>query len=134
MCVSHEFKQEPQDEFERDLARALRRVEVRAETTAKFLAVASEARAEPQRTGKMWVRPATGGRLLFLPKPQRWLGGALAAVLVLGLFVGERLQERRKAERVEHQFEVAMRVTGRTLDGVAERISRAGVKEERGEQ
>lgn len=129
--MSDEIKQVPMDEFERDLARALRRVEVRSETTAKFLAIAVEARAEHQRTGKMWVRPASGGRLLFLPKPRIWLGGAIAAVLVLGLFVGEKAQERRKAEIVARQFEVAMRITGRTLDGVGERVSRAGTRQEK---
>jgi len=131
MCVSDELEQEPMDEFERDLARALRRVEVRSETTAKFLAIAAEARAEHQRTGKMWVRPASGGRLLFLPKPQILLGGTIAAVLVLGLFAGEKVQERRKAEIVARQFEVAMRITGRTLDGVEERVSRAGTRQEK---
>ncbi len=132
--MSDEFKQEPMDEFEKDLARALRRVEVRAETTAKFLAIASEARVEQQRTGKMWVKPTSGGRLLFLPKLRIWLCGPIAAVLLLGLFVGEKVQERRKAEIVARQFEVAMRVTGKTLDDVGARVSRAGMKEERERQ
>jgi hypothetical protein len=79
----------------------------------------------------MWVKPASGGRLLFLPRPRLWLGGAIAAVLVLGLFVGEKVQERRKAEIVARQFEVAMRITGRTLDGVEERISQAGTRQEK---
>jgi hypothetical protein len=131
MCVSDEFKQEPMDEFERDLARALRRVEVRSETTAKFLAIAAQARAEHERTGKMWVRPASGGRLLFLPKPRIFLGGVIAAMLLLGLFVGGKVQERRKAEIAARQFEVAMRITGRTLDGVGERVSRAGTRQEK---
>ena len=48
--------------------------------------------------------------------------------------LAHRQQERRQAELVQHQFEVAMRVTGRTLDGVGERISRAGMKSEKREQ
>ena len=73
--------------------------------------------------------------------PQRvyvWQMTVAAMVLLAVLFgVGERVhrrEERRKAELVQRQFDVAMRVTGRTLSGVGERISRAGMKDERGEQ
>jgi hypothetical protein len=61
---------------------------------------------------------------------------AIAAMLLMSVLFGagelvHRQQERRKAELVQHQFDVAMRVTGRTLDGVGERISRAGTKQEK---
>ena len=52
-----------EDEFEAALTRAMRRVEVRAETSAKFLAIAAEAAAERRRTGKLLFRPKTGGLL-----------------------------------------------------------------------
>lgn len=74
--------------------------------------------------------------------PQRvayvWQMAVAAMVLLAVLFgVGEmehRRDERRKAELVERQFDVAMRVAGKTLNGVGERISRAGTKDERGER
>jgi negative regulator of sigma E activity len=74
--------------------------------------------------------------------PQRvsyvWQMAVAAMVLLAVLFgVGEmvhRREERRKAELVERQFDVAMRVTGKTLSGVGERINKAGTKDERGEQ
>ena len=71
--------------------------------------------------------------------PQRispvWQAG-IAAMLLISILFGaaemvHRRQERRQAEIVQHQFDVAMRVTGRTLDGVGERIRRAGMKQEK---
>jgi hypothetical protein len=64
---------------------------------------------------------------------------AMAAMVLLAVLFGvgemaHRREERRKAELVQRQFDVAMRVTGKTLSGVGERISKAGMKDERGEQ
>jgi len=75
----------------------------------------------------------------FRVMPQRispvWQTAIAATLLISVLFgAGElvhRQQERRQAEIVQQQFDVAMRVTGRTLDGVGERISRAGMKQEK---
>ena len=92
--------------------------------------------------GRVMERIAKKERLRLRVLPQRisyvWQTAVAAMVLLAVLFgVGElahRREERRQAELVEHQFEVAMQVAGKTLNGVGERISRAGVKDERGEQ
>ena len=87
-------------------------------------------------------RIAKKDRLRLRMMPQRisyvWQTAVAAMVLLAVLFgLGEsahRREERRQAELVQHQFEVAMQVTGKTLNGVEERISRVAVKDERGEQ
>jgi hypothetical protein len=113
------------DEFERELKEGLGRVP------------APEGFAD-----RVMGRIARKERLRIRMMPQRvsyvWQMAVAAMVLLAVLFgVGERVhrrEERRKAELVQRQFDVAMRVTGRTLSGVGERISRAGMKDERGEQ
>ena len=113
------------DEFEQELKEGLGRVP------------APEGFAD-----RVMGRVARNERLRFRVMPQRvsyaWQMAIAAMVLLAVLFgVGEtvhRREERRRAELVQRQFEVAMRVTGRTLNGVGERISRAGMKDERGEQ
>jgi predicted DNA binding CopG/RHH family protein len=116
MCV--------RDEFEQELKQSLTHVPV------------PEGFAD-----RVMERVAKKERLRFRVMPQRifYVWQALAAMLLLSLLFGaaelvHRQQERRQAELVQHQFEVAMRVTGRTLDGVGERISRAGMKPEKREQ
>jgi hypothetical protein len=122
------MKDEEMDEFERQLSRAMRRVEVRAETTAKFLSIAAAVKEEHERTGRRWIKPASGGRVLFMPRPRAWMGGAIAAVLVLGVLGGERVHQRRQQEMAERQFETAIRVTDHALEQTQAQLQRAGVK------
>ncbi len=114
------------DEFERELKEGLRRVpapEGFADRVMRRIAGEERLRIRmmPQRVSYVWQM-------------------AVAAVVLLAVLFGagemaHRREERRKAELVQRQFDVAMRVTGRTLSGVGERISRAaGTKDERGEQ
>ncbi|MGH9595732.1 MAG: hypothetical protein ACRD3K_02935 [Edaphobacter sp.] len=91
---------------------------------------------------RVMERIAKKERLRLRVMPPRisyvWQTAVAAMVLLAVLFgLGEaahRREERKQAELVQHQFEVAMQVAGKTLNGVAERISRATVKDERGEQ
>jgi negative regulator of sigma E activity len=113
------------DEFEQELKEGLERVP------------APEGFAD-----RVMGRIARKERLRIRMMPQRvayvWQMAVAAMVLLAVLFgVGEmahRRDERRRAELVERQFDVAMRVAGKTLNGVGQRISKAGTKDERGEQ
>jgi anti-sigma-K factor RskA len=76
-------------------------------------------------------------RVLVMPwrRSQVWQA-VIAAVALIAVMSGatafeQRRQERLRAELLQQQFDVAMRVTGRTLDGVGERISRAGMKDQK---
>ena len=128
------FEQGPGDEqmsaFERDLQRAMRRVEVRGETAAKFLALAAEAEQRRAAAGRgpRLVKLSNGGRVLALPKLRTWTWGALAAVLVLGVFGGEQVHRERRRQQTEQQFATAMRITDHALDKAQAQLERAGVR------
>jgi hypothetical protein len=112
-------------DFEKQLAKAMRRVDA-PPNVAKFLALATEVHAErelPRRERKhRWA--------FFLPMPPSWAAGALAAVLVLGVFAGQQVHERaqeRKAAVARQQFETAMRVTDHALDQTRAQLERVGL-------
>jgi hypothetical protein len=118
------------DEFEKQLTRALRPVNA-PETLAKFLAIAAEAEKRRQKSGKRWLgwKPASGGRLLVLPPT--WAlpmaGSALAAVLVLGVVVGEHVHRQHERARATAEFETATRITDQAMQQTREQLALAGV-------
>jgi hypothetical protein len=116
-----------EDEFEAALTRAMRRVEVRAETSAKFLAIAAEAAAERKRTGKLYFRPKTGGLLVMLPRPKVWLSGAIAAALVAGVFVAQDVHQRHEREVANRQFALSMQIEERAMEHTRQQLQKAGV-------
>ncbi len=116
-----------EDEFELALTRAMRRVEVRAETSAKFLAIAAEAAAERRRTGKLLFRPKTGGLLLMLPRPKVWLSGAIAAALVAGVFVAQDVHQRHEREVANREFALSMQIEERAMEHTRQQLQKAGV-------
>ena len=112
------------DELEQELKEALKRVPAPDGFADRVM---ERVGAEQQRLRVMPFRVA--------PVWQ----AAIAAVVLISLSLGgvglwQRQQERRKAEIVQRQFEVAMRVTGKTLDDVGARVSRAGMKVEKERQ
>ena len=116
------------DEFEQALARALRRVEVRAEMSAKFLAIADQARQEHEQTGRMWITPKSGGKLLFFPRPRAWMGGALAAMLAIGVFAGQQIRERHERQQVaDQQFATATRIESMALERTRQQLASKGI-------
>ena len=109
------------DELERELTESLKRVPAPEGFTDRVMErVAAKERRKvrvmPVRLSHAW-QTAIAAMLLV-------------TVLCGGAGLWQRRRERQRAEFVERQFEVAMRVTGRKLDDVGERISRAGMKEE----
>jgi hypothetical protein len=120
-------------EFEQTLARAMQRVEVRAETSAKFLALAEEAERSRVKAGGglRLVRLANGGRVLAMPRPRAWMGGAIAAVLAMGVFAGAHIHEQHEQHErqmmAQQQFEAAERITDETLARTREQLERKGI-------
>jgi hypothetical protein len=117
-----------QNEFERALTEAMRRVDA-PETLTTFLMRAAEVEAEsrlPRKERKhRWA--------WFVPSARRpgfaWMGGALAAVMLVGVFGVEQVHVRhvRTAEATQ-QFETAMRVTDHALDQTRAQLKRSGIK------
>jgi hypothetical protein len=123
-------------EFEQALSRAMQRVEVRAETTAKFLALAEEAEKSRVKAGGglRLLRLSNGGRVIAMPRlPQAraWMGGAIAAVLAMGVFAGAHIHEQHEQHErqmmAQQQFEAAERITDETLARTREQIERKGI-------
>jgi hypothetical protein len=121
------------DPLEAQLRKALERVDA-PPTLRLFLETAIEAQEHQRRTGKWWFTPQRGGKLLVLPKPWRWMtsplaGGALAAVLVVGVFVtGEQVhREHVRQAQATQQFEQATQITDRALERAREKMRKAGV-------
>lgn len=114
---------EEMDEFELVLKRAMQRVDA-PETLMKFLTAATEGKQErvlPWRERKhRWT--------FYVPKAQAWMGGALAAVLALGVFGAQQLHERREQAKADQQFAVAVQVTDHALAQTREQLQRAGLK------
>jgi len=114
---------DPMTDFEKRLTRAMQRVDA-PETMAKFLMAAAEVQAErelPRSQRKhRWA--------FFLPMPPAWAAGAVAALLVMGIFAGEQVHQRTQERKAEHQFETAMRVTDHALDQTRASLERAGLR------
>lgn len=74
----------------------------------------------PSREGK--------GKLLFFPRVQAWMGGAIAAMLVAGVFIGQHAWEQhQKQVEAQHQFETAEQITNATLEHARERLRAKGI-------
>lgn len=104
---------EHEERLDRELARILQRMDAPDGFAERVMA-----RATAERRGKV----------LTFPRPRLWVGGAVAAMLVMGLFAGERVHQQREQERANQQFEAAMRVTDHALDQAQEQLERAGLK------
>ena len=72
---------------------------------------------------------ATPRRKVFVmsPRTSTWVSGAIAAMLAIGIFTGERVHQRHERERAEQQFETATRITDQALAHAREQLQRAGV-------
>jgi hypothetical protein len=108
-------------EFELQLARAMRPVDAPEGFAARVMDKA-------ELTQKVVViRPRSG-----LLRMQALMGGALAAVLALGMYGSEVLHQRREraeqAAKADQQFAVAMQVTDHALAQTREQLQRAGLK------
>ncbi len=114
----------------------MQRVELRAETSAKFLALAEEAERSRVKAGGglRLIRFSNGGRVFAMPRiPQAraWMGGAIAAVLAMGVFAGAHIHEQHEQHErqmmAQQQFETAERITDETLARTREQLERHGI-------
>ena len=112
-------------DFEKQVAKALQRVDAPEDFAERVMQ-----RAEAES----FVVSARAPRLWVMPKPWRWMmspwaGGAVAALLVAGVF-GTGLHvhhvHERQAEATQ-QFEQATQITDRALERARERLRKAGV-------
>jgi type VI protein secretion system component VasF len=109
---------ESSTKFEQELTQAMRGVDPPEGFADRVLARAEASEAPPARV---------------LPMPRRrplWTSGAVAAALLVGVFVGDQIHLRHQRERVEQaqqQFEAGMRITNETLDHVRVQLEQAGV-------
>ena len=118
-------------EFEQALSRAMQRVAVRAETTAKFLALAEEAERKRVQAGGGFrlIKFSDGGRVIAMPRPRAWMGGAIAAVLAMGIFAGAHVHEQHERRvMAREQFETAERITDETLARTRAELEQRGIK------
>lgn len=85
------------------------------------------------------VQATEDTRLRIMPRRMLHVWQAVAAVVLIAILLGSGLlvrqhQERQKAEAIQRKFDLAMQITQKTLDGVSQRVSEAGVKQDREEQ
>jgi predicted nucleic acid-binding protein len=109
-------------DLERQLRHALRPVDAPVGFADRVIARAQAgATPEPKRA-----------RILMFPKLRSriWIPSAVAAMLLVGV-AGERaheqMEQRRKAEEAQKQFETALQVTDRALEHARQQLQRAGI-------
>jgi hypothetical protein len=104
------------NEFEQQVARALRPVDAPEGFAARVMARAVA-------TNAVVMRPRLHA--------QMWVGGAVAAMLAVGAFVGEAVHVRRQREEAAlatQQFDAAVRVTDQAIERTRMHLEKAGLK------
>jgi type VI protein secretion system component VasF len=110
--------EEPLTKFEQELMQAMRAFDPPEGFAERVM---ERAQASEQPRAKIFAMP----RRLPL-----WTSGAIAAALLLGVFFGVQThlrQQREQAELAQQQFELAMRITDRTLEHTRQQLWSAGV-------
>ena len=112
--LSSEFEQ---DQFERELTRAMRGVDPPEGFADRVMARALA--GVPARAKVLWM-----------PRhAQMWASGAIAAALLAGVFFGEEAHLRHQREQAaQRQFELAMRITDHALQHTRQQLWDAGVR------
>jgi hypothetical protein len=107
-------------EFELQLARAMRRVDAPEGFAARVMEKAASPADVEQKV--LVMRPRSG-----LWRMQAWMGGAIAAVLAIGMYGAEALHQRREQAKADQQFAVAVQATDHALAQTREQLQRAGL-------
>lgn len=118
--------------FERELQAALQRVEAPEAMLSRILQAAQESsgKAAPAAAAQSRVlsfEARSTRPLLSSTRWKSWMGGAVAAVLAIGVFTAEGVHRHRERVQAEQQFAEAQAITERTLEHAREQLERAGV-------
>jgi len=86
-----------------------------------------------ERTMARAVAPSpVRAKVLWMPRRVRlWAGGAIAAALLAGVFFAEEAHQRHQREEAalaQQQFELAMRITDRTLEHTRQQLWNTGIR------
>ena len=116
------------DELELQLARAFERVDAPEGFAARVM---QRAAAETQVSEARPEAPDVVAKVVTM-RPRVWVGGAIAAMLMVGAFAGEQVHARHQREEAvvaaNRQFEAALRVTDQALAQTRAQLERAGLK------
>ena len=107
------------EEFDVTLAKALERVNAPEGFATKVMAEAGRAETKGPHA-----------KVLMFPKAPMWLSGAIAAVLVMGVVVGERVHvehQRQEVAMTQQKFDEGLRATNHALDQTREQLAKAGL-------
>lgn len=110
---------EPLSKFEQELTCAMRQVAPPDGFAERVMARVQES------------DPVSGRVLMMKLRPQVWIRGTIAAALLVGIFFAEEAHirhQREEAELAQKQFEVAMRITDRTLQHARQQLWDAGIR------
>lgn len=117
--------EESMDEFvdlERELRQMLRPVDPPAGFADRVIARTYTATAAQPKRARILMFPTMRSRV--------WIGSAVAAMLLVGVAgeqAREHMEQRRKAEEAQKQFETALQVTDRALEHTRLQLQRAGI-------
>lgn len=131
--MQFEFEDARMQEFEQELTRVLQRTEVPGPITAKLLAVADEAQKRHEHAGGSLrlLKFSNSSRFPAMSRAwtSAWMGGAIAAVLAMGCFVGAHVHEQHERRiEAQRQFDTAERITQQTLAQTREELARQGIE------
>ncbi len=104
-------------EFELQLARAMRRVDAPKGFADRIM----------ERSASSFEKVTVMRPRSPLVRMQAWAGGAIAAVLALGMFGAEQLHQHRERAKANQQFDVAVQATDHALDQTRAQLQRAGL-------
>jgi type VI protein secretion system component VasF len=106
-------------EVEAYLVRALRPIDPVDDLADRILALAQQPQPAPAKV---------------IPINRRmpvWASGAIAAALLVGIFVTEQTHvqhEKQKVEQAQRQFETALKITNETLEQTRQELKQAGIE------
>ncbi len=106
-------------EVEEYLTRALRLIDPVDDLADRILYLAQQPQAAPAKVIPMTRR---------MPM---WASGAIAAALLVGIFVTEQTHarhQRQKVEQAQKQFEAALQITSETLEQTRQQLRQAGIE------